>query len=59
MICPHCSSMYTKKDGKKSRKKGMVQQYHCNSCTKYFSIPLDTEVKEYDSRISPGDILQY
>ena len=59
MICPHCSSMYTKKDGKKSRKKGIVQQYHCNSCAKYFSIPLDTEVKEYDSRISPGEIFQY
>ena len=59
MVCPHCSSMYTKKDGKKNRKKGIVQQYHCNSCSKYFSVPIDTEVKEYNLAVDPGHIFQY
>ena len=59
MVCPHCSSMYTKKDGKKSRKKGIVQQYHCKSCSKYYSVPIDTEVKEYNLAVDPGHIFQY
>jgi len=59
MICPHCSSMYTKKDGKRKRKYGIAQKYKCKSCTKNFSIPLDTEVKEYDPTIQPGEVLTY
>ena len=59
MICPHCTSMYTKKDGKKRRKKGISQKYHCNSCKKYFSIPIDTEVKEYNLSVDPGEIYSY
>ena len=59
MVCPHCSSMYTKKDGKKKRQKGIVQQYHCNSCGKYYSIPLESEVKEYNLAVDPGHIFQY
>tara|TARA_R110002051_G_scaffold321801_1_gene410471 strand:- start:429 stop:1310 length:882 start_codon:yes stop_codon:yes gene_type:complete len=59
MVCPHCSSLYTKKDGKKKYKDRVSQAYRCNSCGKYFQIPIDTEVKEYDSLVEPGQILQY
>ena len=59
MVCPHCSSMYTKKDGKKKTKKGIRQMYKCNSCTRYYSIPIDTEVKEYNLSVEPGHIFQY
>ncbi len=59
MVCPHCSSMYTYKDGKKKNQKGIVQKYHCKSCAKYFSVPIDTEVKEYNLAVDPGHIFQY
>jgi len=59
MVCPHCTSMYTKKDGKQKRQKGVFQKYCCNSCRKYFSVPIDTEVKEYNLSVDPGQIFSY
>ena len=59
MICPHCSSMLTKKEGKKRTKKGLKQQYSCKSCGKWFSIPIPSDVKEYDKKhIEPGKLFQ-
>jgi len=58
MVCPRCASLHVKKDGVKKYKKGPSQQYRCKSCKKYFSIPLETEVKEYKD-IPPGKIFQY
>jgi len=59
MVCPHCSSMYTKKDGKRTRKTGIVQSYKCNSCGSHYSVPIDSEVKEYNPTIEPGEIFSY
>jgi len=59
MVCPKCTSMYIKKDGKRRNKKGMIQGYKCNSCGSHYSIPIDSEVKLYDPTIEPGDIFSY
>ena len=32
MVCPNCTSMYVKKDGKKKRTNYVTQRYKCNSC---------------------------
>ena len=59
MICPHCSSMLTKKEGKKRNKEHVKQQFSCKSCGKWFSIPIPSDVKEYDKKhIEPGKIFQ-
>ena len=55
MVCPRCASMYVKKDGIKKKKKGLSQQYKCKSCSRYFSVPIETEVKEYEE-VSPGQV---
>ena len=60
MICPHCSSMLTKKEGKKRNKKTLKQQFSCKSCGKWFSIPIPSDVKEYDKyNIEPGKLFTY
>tara|TARA_R110002020_G_scaffold181370_3_gene376243 strand:- start:686 stop:1567 length:882 start_codon:yes stop_codon:yes gene_type:complete len=59
MICPRCSSLHVKKDGKKRSTKGIRQEYRCNSCKRYFSIPLDTEIKDGLQMIEPGQVLEY
>ena len=59
MICPHCSSMLTKKEGKKRNKNTVKQQFSCKSCGKWFSIPIPSDVKEYDKKhIEPGKLFQ-
>ena len=59
MVCPRCTSMYTKKDGKRVNKDKINQRYKCNSCKSNFSIPIDTEVKEYNLLVEPGQIFSY
>ena len=59
MVCPHCTSMYTKKDGKRAGKDKINQRYKCHSCKSGFSIPIDTEVKEYNLLVEPGEIFSY
>jgi len=57
MVCPHCSSMLTKKEGKKRNKDTVKQQFSCKSCGKWFSIPIPSDVKEYDKlEIEPGKV---
>ena len=58
MVCPRCSSLYVVKDGKKYNKKKSSQKYRCNSCKKYFCIPIDTEIKEY-KEVKPGQVFRY
>ena len=58
MVCPRCASMYVKKDGVKRKKKGFTQQYRCNSCARYFSVPIETEIKEY-KEVKPGEVFRY
>jgi predicted phosphodiesterase len=58
MVCPRCSSLYVKKDGVKKYKKGNAQQYRCKSCKRYFSVPLESEIKEY-KEVSPGSVFRY
>ena len=58
MVCPRCSSLYVKKDGKKYHKKHSSQQYKCKSCNRYFSVPLQSEIKEYEE-VSPGQVFRY
>ena len=59
MVCPHCSSMLTKKEGKKRNKETLRQQFSCKSCGKWFSIPIPSDLKEYDKfHIEPGAIFE-
>ena len=58
MVCPRCSSLYVVRDGKTYNKKKTSQKYRCNSCKKYFSIPIDTDVKEY-KEVKPGQVFRY
>ena len=59
MVCPHCSSMYVKKDGtKKMKRKGTKrQEYKCNSCSKHFSLPIDSFIDDGFPSIEPGEVL--
>jgi|TARA_R110000765_G_scaffold309488_1_gene403011 predicted phosphodiesterase len=59
MICPRCSSIQVKKDGKKTNSKGTRQEFKCNSCTRYFSIPIDTELKDGLKMVKPGEVFEY
>ena len=58
MVCPRCSSLYVKKDGRAKKKKGYRLKYKCNSCKKFFSVPIETEIKEY-KEVSPGNVFRY
>lgn len=57
MICPHCTSSHTKKDGKRYNQKSIVQQFKCHSCNSAFSSPILSEVEQRPS-ISPGEIFK-
>ena len=57
MVCPRCASMYVKKDGIKKKKKGISQRYKCNSCSRNFSVPIETDIKEY-KEVSPGQVFR-
>ena len=59
MVCPNCTSMYVKKDGKKKRTNYVTQRYKCNSCKKSFSIPLETALKNEYPSVEPGEIFKY
>ena len=58
MVCPRCSSLHVKKDGKKKQKNYVNQQYQCKSCTRYFSVPISSQIKE-NEEISPGEVFRY
>ena len=59
MICPRCGSESTKKDGTVQRRKGLVQSCRCNSCKKYFTFLIHSEIIEESplTEIEPGHIL--
>ena len=56
MVCPYCTSMYVKKDGKKFNKSKTNQKFKCNSCAKNFSVPLDSSIDSEFPSIKPGEI---
>ena len=56
MVCPYCTSMYVKKDGKKFNKKKTNQKFKCNSCAKNFSVPFETSIPDEFPSIKPGEI---
>ena len=57
MICPHCTSAHTKKDGKRYNQKSISQQFKCHSCKKSFSTPISSDVEELPI-IVPGQIFK-
>ena len=65
MVCPKCTSTCIQKKGTRKRKqKSNVQEYKCMSCTKWFSVPMDSEIEEgsaslFAEDIETGDILEY
>ena len=56
MVCPYCTSMYVKKDGKKFNKGSTNQKFKCNSCSKNFSVPFETSIPDEFPSIKPGEI---
>ena len=56
MVCPYCTSMYVKKDGKKFNKSKTNQKFKCNSCSKNFSVPFETSIPDEFPSIKPGEI---
>ena len=46
MVCPHCTSMYVKKDGIKKNKSTKNQKFKCNSCSKSFSMPFESYIPD-------------
>ena len=56
MVCPYCTSMYVKKDGKKFNKSKTNQKFKCNSCSKNFSVPFETSLPDEFPSIKPGEI---
>ena len=64
MVCPKCTSTYIIKQGTRERKSGdKVQEYKCNSCKKWFSIPLLDDAEDpqsmFPDSIEPGSVLRY
>jgi transposase-like protein len=57
MVCPYCTSMYVKKDGKKFNKSKTNQKFKCNSCSKNFSVPFETSIPDEFPSVKPGEIL--
>ena len=57
MICPHCSSSFTKLDGKRYNKKSTNQIYKCNACGKKYSSPI-VSIVSGSPTIAPGEIFQ-
>ena len=58
MVCPYCTSMYVKKDGKKFNKSKTNQKFKCKSCAKNFSVPIDTSMPDEFPSVKPGEILK-
>jgi len=56
MVCPHCTSMYVKKDGKKFNKSKTNQKFKCNSCSKNFSMPIESFIADAFPTVKPGEI---
>jgi predicted phosphodiesterase len=56
MVCPYCTSMYVKKDGKKFNKGTTNQKFKCNSCSKNFSVPYETSIPDEYPSVKPGEI---
>ena len=56
MVCPYCTSMYVKKDGKKFNKSKTNQKFKCNSCSKNFSVPFETAIPDEYPSVKPGEI---
>ena len=61
MICPHCQSAYTQKEGTRKRKSKTIQEHSCQTCFKWFYTPvLDNEKESIISEdIEPGFISEY
>ena len=57
MVCPHCTSMYVKKDGIKKNKSTKNQKFKCNSCSKNFSMPFESYIPDEFPSVKPGEIL--
>ena len=57
MVCPHCTSMYVKKDGIKKNKSTKNQKFKCNSCSKSFSMPFESYIPDEFPSVKPGEIL--
>jgi len=63
MICPKCSSMRIKKNGRKKStaadgSEKLAQQFHCHSCNSNFSIPINTEIDYVEKKVEPGEVLE-
>ena len=56
MVCPYCTSMYVKKDGKKFNKSTTNQKFRCNSCSKNFSVPFESAIEAEFPSVKPGEI---
>ena len=56
MVCPYCTSMYVKKDGKKFNKSKTNQKFKCNSCSKNFSMPIESFIADAFPTVKPGEI---
>ena len=64
MICPKCTSVLIVKKGTRQRKNRKIQEYSCNSCNKWFTVPLEDELKDerksvFLEDVEPGSILEY
>ena len=64
MICPRCTSSCVRKEGTRARKERTVQEYKCMSCSKWFNVPVNSDIEEgndslFPEDIEPGDILEY
>jgi len=64
MICPKCTSILIKKEGTRKRKTGTIQEYSCNACNKWFSVPVENNTEEgakhvFMEDVEPGNILEY
>jgi len=60
MVCPHCSSLYVIKEGIKKTRKAIKQKYMCHSCGRWFSVPLESRVKDYTSNeIKAGEVFHH
>ena len=60
MHCPHCTSNNVYKNGIRVRREGCAkQEYHCQECAKYFSVPYDGPDRSLRvlEDIEPGQIL--
>jgi predicted phosphodiesterase len=49
--------MYVKKDGKKFNKSKTNQKFKCNSCSKNFSVSLESVIPDEYPSVKPGEIL--